>query len=155
MIDERTFQSIDRELQCLHRISIADPDPSLLVPKVCGLVGSGENILGFLTTYIPPNPEAARVDLFDMDNVPLARREKWANQITGTLERIHRIGVIWGDASPANILIDESDNAWLVDFGGSWTAGWVDPELAGTMQGDLQGLAKILGFLDIPDKPCF
>jgi serine/threonine protein kinase len=91
------------------------------VPKVCGLVGSRENILGFLMTYISPNPEAARMDLFDMDTVHLVRREKWANQITRTVEQIHKIGVIWGDAKAANILIDEVDNAWLVDFGGSWT----------------------------------
>lgn len=154
MIDEWAFQSIDRELLCLHRISIADPDPSLLVPKVCGLVGSKGNILGFLMTFISPNPEAARMDLFDMDNVPLVRREKWANQIIGTVEQIHRIGVIWGDAKPENILVDESDNAWLVDFGGSWTAGWVAPEFAGTMHGDLQGLGKILEFLKVSNTLC-
>lgn len=100
-------------------------------------------------TNISPHPEAALMDLFDMDTVPIERREKWANQMIQTAEQIHKIGVIWGDAKAANILIDEDDNAWLVDFGGSWTAGWVDSELAGTIPGDLQGLRKILEWSEV------
>jgi Protein kinase domain len=149
--DKWTSQSIARELQCLLQISMVDPYPSIRVPKVCGLVGSREQILGFLISYISPHPEAARMDLFDMDTVSIERREKWANQIIQTVEQIHEIGVIWGDAKAANILIDVDDNAWLVDFGGSWTAGWVDSELAGTIPGDLQGLRKILEYLKMTD----
>jgi hypothetical protein len=94
MTDKWTSQSIARELQCLLQISMVDPYPSIRVPKVCGLVGSREQILGFLISYISPHPEAARIDLFDMDTVPIERREKWANQIIQTVEQIHEIGVI-------------------------------------------------------------
>ena len=75
MIDEWTSQSIARELQCLHQISTADPSLSLRVPTVCGLIGSRENVLGFLMTYISPNPGAVRMDLFDMDTVLVRKRE--------------------------------------------------------------------------------
>ena len=52
--------------------------------------------------------------------------------------------MIWGDAKTSNILIDEKDDAWIVDFGGGQTLGWVDYELVGSKDGDLQALKKIL-----------
>jgi hypothetical protein len=44
-------------------------------------------------------------------------------------------------------LIDKNDDAWIVDFGGSYTLGWVDKEKAGTLEGDMQGLTKIMEIL--------
>ncbi|KAK1948708.1 hypothetical protein LY78DRAFT_39560, partial [Colletotrichum sublineola] len=58
-----------------------------------------------------------------------------------------RKGIIWGDVKAENVLIDREDNAWIIDFGGSYTPGWVDKEKAGTLAGDAQGLAKILDIL--------
>jgi hypothetical protein len=44
----------------------------------------------------------------------------------------------------ANILIDEvTDNAWVVDFGGGNTEGWIDLELHGSVAGDIQALERI------------
>lgn len=34
-------------------------------------------------------------------------------------------------------------DAWLVDFGGSYTRDWVDEERLETVEGDLQGLRRI------------
>lgn len=44
-------------------------------------------------------------------------------------------------------MIDEDGDAWLVEFRGSCTAGWVDEDKAGTVEGGLQGLAKITSIL--------
>jgi hypothetical protein len=52
--------------------------------------------------------------------------------------------VTWGDAKTANMLIDNNSNAWITDFGGGFTRGWVPQELMETKQGDLQALGKIL-----------
>jgi hypothetical protein len=41
------------------------------------------------------------------------------------------------------------DDAWVIDFGGSYTEGWVDEELKETPEGDEQAVARILKFLDI------
>jgi hypothetical protein len=57
--------------------------------------------------------------------------------------------VVWGDAKTSNILIDKKDDAWIVDFGGGQTLGWVDYELVGSKDGDLQALKKILEALHV------
>ena len=44
-------------------------------------------------------------------------------QIKGTLETLHHRNIIWGDAKAENILVDLDDNAWIIDFGGSYTPG--------------------------------
>jgi hypothetical protein len=54
------------------------------------------------------------------------------------------MGLVWGDAKTTNILIDGKVDAWTVGFGGGQTLGWVDYELVGTKDGDLQALKKIL-----------
>jgi RIO-like serine/threonine protein kinase len=71
------------------------------------------------------------------------RKRKWADQIEYTLLELHRIGLVWGDAKAGNVVIDREDNAWLVDFGGGYTLPWMEPDLAGTPQGDVQAFQKI------------
>lgn len=56
--------------------------------------------------------------------------------------------VIWGDAKPSNVVIDLSNDAWLIDFGGGWSEGWVDEKLQNTVKGDQQGVTRTLKFLD-------
>src|SRR5688500_7253848 len=72
------------------------------------------------------------------DQVSIVRKRKWATQIEYTMLELHKIGVVWGDVKPGNVVIDIDDNAWLVDFGGGFTQPWMDPELAGTREGDIQ-----------------
>jgi serine/threonine protein kinase len=76
-------------------------------------------------------------------------RQRWATQITRSLAELHKHSIIWGDAKAENILIDRNDDAWIIDFGGSYTVGWVDKEKAGTLEGDMQGLSKILEMLKL------
>jgi len=38
-------------------------------------------------------------------------------------------------------------NAWIIDFEGGHTEGWVDRDKAGTVEGDLQGLENIVNFI--------
>ncbi|KAK2924448.1 hypothetical protein FoTM2_014725 [Fusarium oxysporum f. sp. vasinfectum] len=52
---------------------------------------------------------------------------------------LHEEGIVWGDAKPDNVLIDKDENAWIIDFGGSYTPGWVDEDKAETFEGDYQG----------------
>jgi hypothetical protein len=43
----------------------------------------------------------------------------------------------------------------MIDFGGSYTDGWVEPELCETVEGDDQGLQKIVSALEDPDANTF
>ncbi|QSS64057.1 PKc-like superfamily domain-containing protein [Histoplasma capsulatum] len=65
-------------------------------------------------------------------------RKKWLDQITVTLKHLHSQGIIWGDAKAANVLIDVNEDAYLNDFGGGYTQGWVGWENANSIDGDLQ-----------------
>jgi serine/threonine protein kinase len=60
--------------------------------------------------------------------------------------------LIWGDAKPGNILINIDGNAILVDFGGGYTDGWVDEKVSNTVKGDLQGIRRIIKY--IQSKTC-
>ncbi|KAL9029196.1 MAG: hypothetical protein Q9196_002532 [Gyalolechia fulgens] len=150
VVDNQTHMAIDREFRCLRQISAAGFNPPLRIPRLCGLVGAGnDGVVGILMTDIALNPETPRLGLVDINTVAAPRRQKWANQIEEVIERIHDIGVIWGDAKADNILIDKNDDTWLIDFGGGWTEDWVHPGLADSMDGDLQGLKRILHFLGV------
>jgi tRNA A-37 threonylcarbamoyl transferase component Bud32 len=81
----------------------------------------------------------------------LARRQKWASQIRETVDQLHEMGVIWGDGKTSNIIVDEEDDAWLIDFAGGFTQGWVDEELADTVEGDEQAVRKIIEFLSVKE----
>ena len=58
-------------------------------------------------------------------------RRKWAAQIEHTVKELHRHGVVGGNATPDNVVID---NAWVLDFG---AIAWMDASLFGTKEGDL------------------
>ena len=83
-----------------------------------------------------------------LPDTPVPLRQRWASQIRETLAELHKAGIVWGDAKAENVLIDRENNAWVTDFGGGYTVGWVDAEKAGTVEGDLQGLERILNLLN-------
>ncbi|KEZ43305.1 hypothetical protein SAPIO_CDS4749 [Scedosporium apiospermum] len=60
-----------------------------------------------------------------------------------TVAELHKNDIIWGDAKPENVLIDEDDNAWVIDFGGGFTSPWVEYENRQSREGDLLALARI------------
>lgn len=141
------------ELSTYAKNRDSDLDSSLRISRLFGLVRSPDGkILGLLLTYIDGGRRTLSCTSRRPD-VPQADRRMWAAQIETTIAELHRAGIAWGDAKPDNVLIAYDNNAWLIDFGGSYTEGWVPKELSGTMEGDLVGLEKIKEYLGVEREP--
>lgn len=107
-------------------------------------------IIGFLENYIPSQDGTQLFNLGDIEttsSIAEARRNKWALQVQKTVHLLHQIGLTWGSGKAGNVLIDNTDDAWIIDFGGGWTDGWVEQELSGTKAGDKLVVRKIFEFL--------
>ncbi|TVY23331.1 hypothetical protein LHYA1_G007986 [Lachnellula hyalina] len=149
----RQVKAVQREYECLKKIADSQYAYSISAPRLIGFVvdddddeGAG---IGILEEYIPHVMTLGRfLKNKNTEIVAIERRRKWAEQIQRNILLLHGIGVVWGDGKPENVLIhSETDDCYLVDFGGSWTDGWVDAELRETEAGDEQALTRILGFL--------
>lgn len=150
--------AMQRELDCLGKILACAPQHSsqIRVPKLLGLIKMPDNgnIIGILEELVPYSESQEISTLATIDDVSAIskeRREAWAAQIRETVDWLHENGVIWGDGKADNVLIHpDTDEPWLIDFGGGTTSGWVDEKLAGTPQGDDQAVERILEFLQVP-----
>ncbi|KAH6659716.1 hypothetical protein BKA67DRAFT_25715 [Truncatella angustata] len=62
-------------------------------------------------------------------DLPWATREKWSRQIVQGLADIHEAGFVQGDFTLSNIVIDENDNAKIIDINRrGCPVGWEPPE---------------------------
>ena len=145
-----------REIKVLRQIESLGLHKQFHVPQVVGLVrfgdndGSGKknNIMGFLQTEIQsPTPLTEMIDT----DVPQKRREKWAKESERIVALLHEHGLVFGDCKADNFLVDQQGELWIIDFGGSYTEGWIDAELNETEEGDDMGVRKIAGALADPD----
>lgn len=88
----------------------------------------GEHVKGLLISYAE---QGALIDvLFDNDHsLPWFRRERWARQIVEGLSEIHESGFVQGDFTLSNIVIDDEDNAKIIDINRrGCPVGWEPPE---------------------------
>jgi serine/threonine protein kinase len=142
--------SIIAEVSALLRIQNLDSGNKLPIPRLLALIQDpdsyGNNhIIGILLTLIN-----AAGDLGTLaTDAPGPLKRRWYRTVVHTVKTLHSTNIIWGDVKADNVLIDHQQNAWLIDFGGGVTAGWVDPELEGTKKGDLQGLQRLREFLGL------
>ncbi|KAI1394528.1 hypothetical protein F4819DRAFT_481247 [Hypoxylon fuscum] len=150
--DDVFWQGIEREFDCLRKVARSHLVNSIRVPRLFGLITSAETgvIIGILEEYIPTGTLSDLGELRDEGMEASAGRiKKWGAEVRETVDLLHEIGVVWGDGKPHNVLIHgDTDEAWLIDFGGSYTHGWVDEHLMETLEGDEQAVGKILEFLD-------
>ncbi|TKA25243.1 hypothetical protein B0A50_05941 [Salinomyces thailandicus] len=120
-------------------------------PKLEGLVTMSSNdhtkLLGFLQTQIlDPRPLTTKLDT----DVSQDLRERWAAESSRMRDVLHAHGIVWGDAKADNFMVDAEDELWMIDFGGSYTEGWVDQECNETVEGDDMGVEKITNALHDP-----
>ncbi|CAI7665446.1 unnamed protein product [Penicillium glandicola] len=136
-----------REILTYSRIRLAKFDPPILTSQLEGLVQDDDGyVMGLALSYI--NCDGATLNCIDgRDPKFFELRQKWVDQISHALENFHSHGIIWGDAKAANVLIDANEDAYLIDFGGGYTKGWVEKEKSNSIEGDLQGLENIKRYL--------
>jgi serine/threonine protein kinase len=91
-----------------------------------------ELIKGLLISYAE---QGALVDMIydykTTNDLYWERRERWARQIIQGLSEIHEAGFVQGDFTLSNIVIDNDDNAKIIDINRrGCPVGWEPPELA-------------------------
>jgi hypothetical protein len=145
LFDRSDAMMARRELEKYSQIEKAKLD-GLPTSRLNGIVRDpGGTFHGLLLTYIDADAQTLLCAVNEDTSNLL--RQRWSDQVSSALKHLHEAGIVWGDAKPDNVLIDSQDDAWLIDFGGGYTEGWVDKELAETMEGDLQGLARIKEYI--------
>jgi hypothetical protein len=134
------------ELATYTKINAAEFGDDVRISRLLGIVEDEHTsrIMGLLLSYIDCENTTLSCAARAVDSV---LHEKWLGQIVHSLKELHARGIVWGDAKPSNVLIDVHDDAYLVDFGGGYTRGWVDRELMNTKEGDSQGLGRIAAYL--------
>ncbi|KAF1937862.1 hypothetical protein EJ02DRAFT_514929 [Clathrospora elynae] len=141
---------VKREIQILTRLSQLDTD--IKVPELLGFVSfskSKTEAMGLLLSHIDsPTPLTHLLK----SSIPSSKRETWSKKTEEYISILHSHDIIWGDAKADNFVVDANDELWIIDFGGSYTEGWVDPELSETIAGDKMGLEKIQAALEDPVK---
>lgn len=155
----KAFQEPDdsigvHEALALEKISKAGLDPQeVRTSRLCGIVQDDQShVIGLLLHYIQVD-DTLYGKIIESETLGRDVKDKWKRQVTGTVEALHRAGIIWGDAKASNILVDTIGDAWVTDFGGGHTRGWVDRDKAGTVEGDLQGLRAIIDSVDTGREP--
>lgn len=152
-VDASQPNTIKREISILQRL--AKLDLPIRAPQLLGFVSldnSKTEAMGFLLTPIKdPKPLTKLLKA----SVSIDLRNKWSEQAARYVDQLHAHDIIWGDAKADNFIVDADDELWIIDFGGSYTEGWVDPEFSETREGDDMGLEKVRRALADPDANTF
>lgn len=150
-VDPTQPQPPKREIELLHRVHSEGLAAQFHVPKIEALVGwrdSKIEAMGHLLSVIDdPVPLTKLLD----SEVDESKRQRWARESEKVVQTLHEHGIVWGDAKADNFLVDKENQLWVIDFGGSYTEGWVDAELNETTEGDDMALEKIVKGLKDPD----
>ena len=112
------------------------------VPKLHAYVKyeNDEHIMGYLLGYINHQDTLAGRGA---EAATTALRRNWYRSGVHTLSALHDASIIWEDAKADNALLDYKNDAWMIDFGESFTEGRIDQDETETVAGDLQGLYRI------------
>jgi len=142
--------SVKREIQILRKIEKLGLD--IKFPHLRGFVAQGNSkteVMGMLLENIDAPTPLTKLLRSSVDE---EKRRIWSEKSAAYVSLLHDNGIIWGDAKADNFMVDANDELWIIDFGGSYTEGWVDPDISETLEGDDMGLEKIQAALEDPEK---
>ncbi|KAJ4196140.1 hypothetical protein NW767_009600 [Fusarium falciforme] len=147
--------SLERELVAMQKIwdACSGPAVNIRVPHLQGYVtfADSRDIIGLLRDWVLPSSYGSTLRDMDISAVPKELKKKWLDQICETVDKLHELDVVWGDGKVSNVVVDQENNIWLIDFAGGWTEGWVDEELADSVDGDNQAVRNITRFLGVEE----
>ncbi|AEO65252.1 uncharacterized protein THITE_2112074 [Thermothielavioides terrestris NRRL 8126] len=144
------FIPLENELETHLRLLKSNVVPEARVVRLLGVVAAEDDgrVAGLLLTYVDCRSENDGVlDGIFLRRTPIPLRERWVSQIKEAVQQLHEGGVVWGGAKADNVLIDKKNDAWLIGLGYGYTEDWADSEKAGTKEGDLQGVERIVVYL--------
>lgn len=134
-----------KEIRKYEQIAKANFDAEVRTSRLFGIAQDAQKaIMGILLHRIE---EDTTLEFAVQPETPQDVRKSWIEQLQQTLWALHEQDIVWGDAKNSNVLIDVNGDAWVIDFGGGYTRGWVDADDSGTIAGDLEGLEKIMHFI--------
>ncbi|TKA61408.1 hypothetical protein B0A55_12996 [Friedmanniomyces simplex] len=113
--------------------------------RLVGIVTTGkfgEQVAGILLAFIVTGPGGGDC-LRRAVQARTEMHEEWKAQVGETVKKLHAHQLVWGDVNAGNVVIDESSNAWVIDFGGLNNPEFVDDELAETEEGDWLGVHRL------------
>lgn len=134
------------EIRKYEQIAKANFGPEVRTSRLFGIAQDHQK--GIKGIMLHPIEEESTLDFAVEEETSKETRQRWIQQLQQTLRALHGKDIVWGDAKDANVLIDKEGDAWIVDFGGGYTRGWVGEDSAGTIAGDLEGLEKIIHFIN-------
>ncbi|CAK7222232.1 hypothetical protein SCUCBS95973_004773 [Sporothrix curviconia] len=161
------WTSLQREmaiLSALHKNEYETPTGPVRTPRLMGLVVDTDldddtfNVVGFVRQWLPG--ESLDYVLRRASDGPSADdKRRWSAQIRQSVDALHSLGLVWGDGKTGNVVVGMEDkdddngdlfgDAWLIDFGGGLTQGWIDQDKENTAEGDRQAVKKILEALRV------
>lgn len=148
--------AVKRELKLLADIKAKGLyEKGIRAPVLEGLVtlpsapSSPDHILGFLLSLIP-QPCRPLTKLMSSE-ISETKRKGWAKEVEKQVAILHEHKLLWGDAKADNFLVDREDQLWIIDFGGSYTMGWMDPKKYGTYKGEEEAVKLIVDGTRDPD----
>lgn len=147
-LDYDDKRSAIREIDIFKRMETLGISEAVHATRLYGIIQDEKSsrVIGLLLSWI--NCENKTLECALGPETPTVLRLKWGQQVSTTLACLHEAGIVWGDAKAANILVDMDDNAWIIDFGGGYTRGWVGKDHMETIEGDQEGLSKIKELLN-------
>jgi len=148
--------AVKREIKLLADFKKKDLySQGVRAPRLEGIVTlpssptSHTKILGFLLSLIP-QPSRPLTKLMTSE-IPASKRKAWSVEVKKQVEILHKNDLLWGDAKADNFLVDRDDNLWIIDFGGSYTVGWMDGRTYGTRKGEQKVVDLIVKGVKDPD----
>ncbi|KAJ5591605.1 uncharacterized protein N7459_001974 [Penicillium hispanicum] len=128
-VDSKNKRGVLREMNIYRKMEeTLESGEVINTPRLHAVVRDEFNatLIGLLLSWI--DCDNTTLECVLTPDTPSYLREKWYAQVTTTLSRLHQAPIIWGDAKAANVLVDANDDAWMIDFGGGYTRGWVDKD---------------------------